>query len=318
LLTVASPVLLPLLVARQVRYERNRARAERENRERLERTAPLDLPELGGLELCVVSEQRTSEGFLGEPGVSYLLRTERGSLLFDVGFGPDHDVMSHNAARLGITLDDVDALAISHLHLDHMGGMKAMRSRRVAIVGSMGRPRGQPCFLPDQAAAEGFAAEVVSRPRMLAAGIASTGPLARSLFFLGWTEEQGLVARLRDKGLVLICGCGHPTIPLMLQMVSRMSSTPIHALVGGLHFPVTGGRGGRLGLDFQTFMGTGKPPWRRITDEDLTETIAAIRAVAPARMLLSAHDSCDHALRRLSEEVDAEVEVLRAGERCSL
>jgi 7,8-dihydropterin-6-yl-methyl-4-(beta-D-ribofuranosyl)aminobenzene 5'-phosphate synthase len=317
-LTVASPVLAPLLAARQMRHKRNRNRAEQVNGERLERTTPLELPELDGLELCVVSEQRTAEGFLGEAGVSYLLRTELGSLLFDVGFGPDHDVMSHNATKLGITLDDVDALAISHLHLDHIGGMKAMRSRSVTVVEAMGRPKGQPCFLPDQAEAAGFAAEVVSGPRMLAAGIASTGPLARSLFFFGWTEEQGLVAHLRGKGLVLICGCGHPTIPLMLEMVSRISSAPFYALVGGLHFPVTGGRGGRLGLDVQTIMGTGKPPWQRITDEDLTETIAAIKAVTPARMLLSAHDSCDHALDRLSAEVDAEVEVLRAGERYSL
>lgn len=318
LLTVASPLLAPLVVARQLRYRRNLARAERENRERLEGAASLDLPALSGLEICVVSELKKREGFLREAGVSYLLRTELGSLLFDVGWGPDHDVMSHNAARLGITLDDVDALAISHLHPDHMGGMKATRSRRVTVVESMGRPGGQPCFLPDRAEAEGFAAEVVRGPRLLAAGIASTGPLARSLFFFGWTEEQALVARLRDRGLVLICGCGHPTVPLMLEMVSRLSSERIHALVGGLHFPITGGRGRRLGLDFQTFMGTGKPPWRRITDEDLTEAIAAIKAAAPARLLLSAHDSCDHALRRLGEEVDVEVEVLRAGERYAL
>jgi 7,8-dihydropterin-6-yl-methyl-4-(beta-D-ribofuranosyl)aminobenzene 5'-phosphate synthase len=317
LLTVASPILAPVVAVKNIRFRRNQERAERENRARLERAGPLDLPELESIELSVISEQRTKEGFLGEAGVSYLLRTEQGSLLFDVGWGADHDVMSRNAAQLGITLDDADALVISHLHADHIGGMKAMRARRVKVVESMGRPGGQPCYLPDQAEAEGFAPEVVSGPQLLAAGIATTGPLARSLFFFGWTEEQVLLARLRGKGLVVITGCGHPTVPVMLKMVSRLSGEPIHAMVGGLHFPVTGGHGRMLGLDVQTFLGTGKPPWRRITDADLTEAIAAVKEAAPARLLLSAHDTCDHALKRF-EEVDADVEVLRAGETYSL
>jgi len=315
LLTIASPILGPFIGVKQVRYKKNRARAAAVNRERIAQATALDLPELERLELTVLSEQRTREGFRGEAGVSYLLRTERGSLLFDVGFGEDNGVLPENAKRLGVTLDGVDVLAISHLHLDHMGGMKAMRSGSVRVPEALGQPRGQPCFLPDEARAEGFAAEVVSGPRLLPAGIASTGPLARSLFFLGYTEEQALLARLRGKGLVLISGCGHPTLPLMLELCARLSDQPLHAVVGGLHFPVTGGRGKKAGLDFQTIMGTGKPPWRRITDEDLSETIAAVRARAPARLLLSAHDTCDHALERFAAELDADVEVLHAGER---
>ena len=52
--------------------------------------------------------------------------------------------------------------------------------------------------------AANFDAEVVQKPKMLAAGIGTTGPLARSLFFLGLCEEQALVARIQDKGLVVI------------------------------------------------------------------------------------------------------------------
>lgn len=314
-LTVASPILGPFIGVKQVRYKKNRDRAEADNRERIARATALDLPELERLELTVLSEQRTREGFRGEAGVSYLLRTELGSLLFDLGFGEDSGVLPGNAERLGVTLDDVDALAISHLHLDHMGGAKAMRSGSIRVPGALGQPRGQPCFLPDEATAEGFAAEVVRGPRLLSAGIASTGPLARSLFFLGWTEEQALLARLRGKGLVLISGCGHPTLPLMLELCAALSDRPLYAVVGGLHFPVTGGRNSVAGLDLQTLMGTGKPPWRRITDDDLGEAIAALRARAPARLLLSAHDTCDHALERFAAELDADVEVLHAGER---
>ena len=69
----------------------------------------------------------------------------------------------------------------------------------------------------------------------------------------------------------------------------------------------------KLQLIHQMIVGTGKPWWERVTDEDLTSTIQAIRKEGPQRLLLSAHDTCDHALRRISREVDAEVEILKAG-----
>ena len=144
-------------------------------------------------------------------------------------------------------------------------------------------------------------------------GIATTGPLARSLFFFGLTEEQALVAHVKGKGLVVFTGCGHPTIELIMQMVSRLSNERIFAIGGGLHFPVTGGRGNRAGIQFQTIMGTGKPAWQRITDEDLGSTIAVLNKFNPKKVFLSGHDSCDHSLTRMKNEIKAENEVLKAG-----
>jgi 7,8-dihydropterin-6-yl-methyl-4-(beta-D-ribofuranosyl)aminobenzene 5'-phosphate synthase len=126
-------------------------------------------------------------------------------------------------------------------------------------------------------------------------------------------EEQALVARVRDKGLVLITGCGHPTVELMLQMVRRLCDEPLYAIAGGIHFPVTQSRSRWHGIQLQMFLGTGKPPWQRISDDDLSRTITHINTVGPTRVLLSAHDTCDHALRRLSRELDAETTVLEAG-----
>jgi len=171
----------------------------------------------------------------------------------------------------------------------------------------------KPCFLPDKAEAKGFKAELVERPRLLAAGIASTGPLARSLFLFGHTEEQALLARVKDKGLVVFTGCGHPTIEVILEMVGRLSKEPLYAIGGGLHFPVTGGRGNRAGIQFQTIIGTGKPAWQRITDEDLSRTIAAINDAGPKKVYLSGHDTCDYALDRMKKELRSETEVLNAG-----
>jgi 7,8-dihydropterin-6-yl-methyl-4-(beta-D-ribofuranosyl)aminobenzene 5'-phosphate synthase len=234
-------------------------------------------------------------------------------LLYDVGFGPTRPALIHNAVKLGFHFDQVEALTISHLHSDHMGGIPAQRSRRVTVPDELISSELKPCFLPDRAEAEGFKTELVERPQLLTAGIASTGPLARSLFMFGFTKEQALLVRVKCKGLVVFTGCGHPTIEVVLEMVGRLSNEPLYAVGGGLHFPVTGGRGNRAGIQFQTMIGTGKPPWQRITDDDLSRTIAAINRARPKRVYLSGHDTCDHALDRMVRELNAETEVLKAG-----
>ncbi len=194
-----------------------------------------------------------------------------------------------------------------------MGGLGAQRSRQVALPPELLPLDPKPCFLPDKATAPGFVTTVVEGPRVIGAGIASSGPLARSLFLMGLTEEQALLARVRGKGLVVFTGCGHPTIEVILEMVRHLSDEPLYAIGGGLHFPVTDGRGNKAGIKLQMVAGTGKPPWHRITDEELSRTIEAINQAGPKKVLLSGHDTCDYALRRMTEGLKAETEVLTAG-----
>jgi 7,8-dihydropterin-6-yl-methyl-4-(beta-D-ribofuranosyl)aminobenzene 5'-phosphate synthase len=312
-LGVASPLLIPFFYFKNRRFRNNCNRASELNEERLNRTEPIDLPELEYLDLTILVEEKTEDGYLGDAGVSYFFRSDIGSLLFDVGFGPERPALAQNAVKLGISLDQVDSLVISHLHPDHMGGMQASRLKRVTLPKEIGKPCGQPCFLPSKSEAEGFKCEVIDKPRLLTAGIATTGPLARSLFFFGLTEEQTLFAKIKNKGLVIFTGCGHPTIELILRMVRNLSTVNINTIGGGLHFPVTGGRGNRLGIQFQTIAGTGKPVWQKITDEDLSNTISAINKAKPEKIFLSGHDSCDHSLRRMGAELNSETYVLKAG-----
>ena len=314
LLALSSPILLPKLIRRNRTFKENRSRAERLNRERIERAESLALPALELLELTVLVEERAGDGFRGDPGVSYLLTTDCGVLLFDVGFGPDSPTLGHNATRLGVDFSAVDAVVISHLHPDHMGGMAAFHAQTVQFPSELQELRGKRCFLPDRAAASELDAEVVESPVLLPAGVGTTGPLARSLFFLGMCEEQALVARLKNKGLVVITGCGHPTVELILKIVRRLSDEPVHAIVGGIHFPVTRSRSQRRGIQVQMFFGTGKPPWQKIRDSDLSHTIDHINQACPASVLLSAHDSCDHALDRLCAELKCNTDVLEAGQ----
>ncbi len=312
-LALASPVLIPWLVSKSLRFARGRAAAEKQNAERLAAARPLELPRLERLEITPLVEQFAEPGFEGDSGVSYFIETELGALVMDVGYGPANGVLTHNAARLGRTLDDAQALVISHLHLDHMGGLEGQRNRKVALPPEFAAAEPKPCYLPDEADCQGLRAIRVVEPRLIEAGLATTGPLARMLYFFGLTQEQALLGWLEGKGIAVITGCGHPTIQTILAMVERLTSEPIYAVVGGLHFPVTASRSVRNGLAAQRLFGTGKGLLSPINDDDLSRAVEALNEAGVKRLLISAHDSCDHALTRFEAELDGRVEALKAG-----
>ncbi|MFL5274509.1 MAG: MBL fold metallo-hydrolase, partial [Anaeromyxobacteraceae bacterium] len=68
-------------------------------------------------------------------GLSLLVRTsvagERRTVLFDAG--PEGDTVRANARKLGLDLAELDAVALSHGHWDHAGGLKS-------ALGLVGRP----------------------------------------------------------------------------------------------------------------------------------------------------------------------------------
>lgn len=69
----------------------------------------------------VLSDNRSNDSsLLTEHGLSILLQTERHKILLDTGAG---DVFIRNAEQLGINLNDVEYVFISHGHSDHTGGL---------------------------------------------------------------------------------------------------------------------------------------------------------------------------------------------------
>ncbi len=313
ILFIASPILIPVLLIKNKKYKKDKKYTEILNYERIEAAKEIFLPEIDNLELDVLVEWMNKEGYDRDPGVSYLFKTDMGSMLYDIGFGSETNTLIENAKRMNVDLRNISSLTISHLHMDHMGGLKAARSKQVAYPEKFLPKEKKVCYLPDFASAKGFESEIIKKPRLLGCGIATTGPLARSLFFLGHTEEQALVINLKGKGLVVFTGCGHPSIETIIKMVRKISDKPIYAIGGGLHFPVKSGRGKKKGIDFQTILGTGKPAWKKLSIKDINSTIEVINNVNPEKVFLSGHDTSDFALKYLKENLKSKTYVLEAG-----
>ncbi|MGN6677535.1 MAG: MBL fold metallo-hydrolase, partial [Streptosporangiaceae bacterium] len=258
------------------RYAAGTARADRSWSAPVE-AGLRDLGEVDEVSILPLVERLVPEGssLHGEPGVSYLVRAGGMRVLFDSGLsgGKPESALAHNARVLGVSLADVDAVVISHLHPDHVGGVRAMREHTFAFSGEPLEPRGLPAHVPTQMGHARADVIVTTGPRVIGPGLAVLPPLPRMLFWLGYIAEQAMVVNVRGYGLVLITGCGHPPIEQILGVTERVLDVPIRAVVGGLHLPV---HAARTPLVPQAVLGNPNPPWQPISERDAEFVIEEI------------------------------------------
>lgn len=177
----------------------------------------------------------TSVGLMAEHGFSALVSVRRAgrtsTVLFDAGLSPE--AMLINADRLGVDLDAVQGIVLSHGHFDHAGGLAALAARR-------GRA-GLPMTVHPQVwtrrrlappGADVFVLPTLSRHALEAEGFAVLERRVPSLLL----DDQALVVHVRGQGLVVLTGCGHGGAVNIARHAQRLTGvTRLHALLGGLH-----------------------------------------------------------------------------------
>ena len=74
------------------------------------------------MKLVILADNNTyiDQYYLAEPALSIYIENGEKKYLFDTGYS---DVYLKNAAKLGIDLEQLDAVIISHGHNDHTGGL---------------------------------------------------------------------------------------------------------------------------------------------------------------------------------------------------
>jgi 7,8-dihydropterin-6-yl-methyl-4-(beta-D-ribofuranosyl)aminobenzene 5'-phosphate synthase len=219
------------------------------------------------------ADEGVPDGLIAEHGFSALVRVEKNgrerTLLFDTGVSPTGVV--ENMRRLGLSLRDVEVIVLSHGHWDHVTGMEGVartlgraglpvmihpefwNRRRITFPGL------DPAELPStsRSALEGAGFEIVEDRRpsfLLDSSVLITGEVDRTTEFEtgfrgheafrhgGWQpdplilDDQAMVLRLAERGLVVLSGCGHAGIVNTVRYAQRLTGQrEMAAIIGGFH-----------------------------------------------------------------------------------
>jgi 7,8-dihydropterin-6-yl-methyl-4-(beta-D-ribofuranosyl)aminobenzene 5'-phosphate synthase len=213
------------------------------------------------------------EALLAEHGFSVLVTVSRdGSqhqMLFDVGASPDG--VAENMRRLEIDPSGIETIVCSHGHFDHTTGLDGLirqlgtvnlpvlihpqfwRRRRVVIPGR--GPQEIPTTSRRALAGAGFEVIEDQQPSFLFdRSVLVTGEVPRTTGYepgfppqqawLGgrWEpdplalDDQALIVDIKDKGLLVITGCGHAGIVNICRYARRLTKErPLYAVMGGFH-----------------------------------------------------------------------------------
>lgn len=273
----------------------------------------------------LIDFKAVDSSFKTEPGVSYLIKADDTDILLDLGFNKKKEHPSpllHNMEKVGFALEDIDMIYISHLHLDHLGGMAEQKKKEFSFShGDVDIPA-VPVYSPEPLKPSRFnpnhTIHVNREPFIIQDGIVSMGVIPRYLFMMGYTAEQNIAINLKGKGLVIIVGCGHQRIEKIIERARMLFDVPVYAIIGGLHFPVKGGRIMAGPINLQYIVGSDTVPWRRMLDNNLNDAIKAIKDADPQIVSLSAHDSSDWAIDQFKEAFGEKYRDLRVGDEIIL
>ncbi len=204
------------------------------------------------------------KGLIGEHGISFLIETNnKRKILFDTGQGK---ALFNNAKLLGLDLNKIDTVALSHGHYDHTGGIKGLIeynknfkliahpdifAHKLAIKNNEERYIGAP-FNKDFLEKAKINLQISRKPVEIADGIITTGEIPmqtgfeaiESVFYIK-EKKQNVPDPLADdsslildteKGLVVLLGCCHRgLINTLKHVINLTGNKKIYAIMGGLH-----------------------------------------------------------------------------------
>jgi 7,8-dihydropterin-6-yl-methyl-4-(beta-D-ribofuranosyl)aminobenzene 5'-phosphate synthase len=214
--------------------------------------------------VTIVVDDEAGEGLVAEHGLCLWVREAQRSLLLDCGQG---HALASNAAALGVALNSVQDLVLSHGHYDHSGGLPEVVKRapavevhchpqangaRYSLRGGIPRPIGMP--ETTRATLHSLPAQRlhwVAQPVAFGPAMGITGPIPRVTDFEDtggpfFTDKEGthadpidddLALWIRtDAGLVVLVGCSHAGLINTLWHARELAECPrLHAVLGGFH-----------------------------------------------------------------------------------
>jgi len=214
-----------------------------------------------------------TSALVAEHGLSQLVRVYSGGtphcLLFDTGYSTYG--VPHNIDLLGVDLGSIEAVVMSHGHMDHTGSLYPILERLGRPVPVVAHPEafhgprffglndGRKLRFPVTLKREDLArlgGEVIEsrQPVLLADGtVLVTGEVERATPFEKGLpnatlerngkeekdpirDDQALAIHLKGKGLVIVSGCAHAGIINTILHAGKVTGVrEIYAVIGGFH-----------------------------------------------------------------------------------
>jgi 7,8-dihydropterin-6-yl-methyl-4-(beta-D-ribofuranosyl)aminobenzene 5'-phosphate synthase len=217
---------------------------------------------------CVVNNEVAASSHLwGEHGLCFFIENGEHCLLFDSG--QTSAVLQHNLQALGIDVRRAAAIALSHGHNDHTGGLPY-------LLACMDHPRviGSPNIFEEKFSSRGAKMHTIgislSRKHMqtqadwtpqeelleILPGVFITGSVPRRTDFEHGDahlivkhdgqmvpdpipDDRSLVLQT-EKGLVVLLGCCHAGLINTLSYIRDQFAQPVRAVLGGSHLKPAG------------------------------------------------------------------------------
>jgi len=220
-----------------------------------------------------VKDMEVSNSILAEHGFSALIKCttkdKTRTMMFDFGFSPD--AAARNADALNVDLTEVEAVALSHGHMDHFQGIEEVATR----IGQKGLEFvlhpvafrtnrflvpvpdvkvGFPALEKERVEKVGFRIVETKEPYSLLDGdVLFLGEVPRKTSFekgmpMAFYTENGqeiwdpieddtaMVMNLSGKGLVVISGCSHSGIINSVEYAREITGiNKVHVAMGGFH-----------------------------------------------------------------------------------
>lgn len=266
--------------------------------------------------LPLVNWHTESDRLKGEAGVSYLIKTDNQTVLFDVGFNAKNEEPSpleHNMKALEVDVADIDSIFLSHHHLDHSGGQRWVNQNTISLGIKQVDLTGKKIYSPVKINYPQTEVVLTAKPNVIGEGIASIGGISRQLF-MGRIKEQALAINVEGKGIVVIVGCGHQTLTKILHRTKQLFSQPLYGLVGDLHYPVPEGRLSFLGINLQRVFASGDGPHQTIHWQDIHNELALLSSENPSLVALGGHDTSDEVIESFKQTFGDSYRYVRVGE----
>jgi len=212
----------------------------------------------------VVDDTARGEGMVAEHGLALWVEADEHRILFDTGQGL---AIARNVPRLGIPLEQAEAIVLSHGHYDHTNGLDYVlkhasgatvymhpaaiepkwfcaddRPPRWIGISDQSREALDACKLPIK--------ETV-KPTEIFPGVWATGEIPRRTSEVGrlksvfidesatrpdlLLDDQALFLETKA-GLIVLLGCTHAGLTNTLDYIAELAGqTQIHAVIGGTH-----------------------------------------------------------------------------------